>query len=159
MIVGDQKDITESYIRRHYDGSASLEPIKEIEGETVYRVINEQWQPEEKPIDSEDSDIIKKLKVKKVSETTYEIEGDLYKKNSNSYDQNIYFKISDKKTGDSIYTLGCKKIVDWTRSLESGLYGSISQEVTLPDTLKDNAEISVILEADGKWYEYSLQIY
>ena len=159
MIVGDQKDITESYIRRHYDGSASLEPIKEIDGETVYRVINEQWQPEEKPIDSEDSDIIKKLKVKKVSETTYEIEGDLYKKNSNSYDQNIYFKISDKKTGDSIYTLGCKKIVDWTRSLESGLYGSISQEVTLPDTLKDNAEISVILEADGKWYEYSLQIY
>lgn len=138
-----------SYIKRNYNKKATMDLVKVVENQTIYRLRDKKIDLDGVKIEKKDSSIISDIKIKRKGQELV-VSGYVYKKNSDSFKQRAFVKIT-RNDGTVKYqelvTMNLKKHKD----IMNGKYGEIHGYVFTKKPAK-NYTAEVILLVDDTYY-------
>lgn len=150
-----------TYIQEHYTPNATLRLIKHINGQDIYKIRTGKLTLNMNNISENLEGIKSEISAKNVlteeKEQKTSITGYIYKKGFNSFAQNIYIGVKNKKTGqEKIYS--CTQYEkSSTVNRNDGRYSWFTKKI--PDSIINNKkqnEVYVYLSADGVLYRQKL---
>lgn len=152
-----------AYIQRHYSPNAKLHVIKYVDGQSFYKIRTGQLKLNMDNVSTDlkeiNSEILtKNVALQKKKKQTW-ITGYIYKKNSNSFAQNIYLGVKNKKTGkEKIYSCTQYK-KSYKDDVNNGRYSWFSIKIAgdISQNNKQN-DVSVYLSADGVLYKQKVNL-
>lgn len=152
-----------TYIQRHYSSNAKIHVIKYINGQSFYKIRTGKLKLNMDNVSTNlkeiKSEILKKNVVSQKKEKQTWISGYIYKKNSNSFAQNIYLGVKNKKTGkEKIYS--CTQYEkSYKDNVNNGKYSWFSAKIAgdINENKQEN-EVSIYLSADGVLYKQKIDL-
>lgn len=147
-----------TYIQEHYAPNATLRLIKHVSGQDIYKIrtgkLTLNMNNVSENLEGIKSEISAKDVVTEEKEQKTSITGYIYKKGSNSFTQNIYIGVKNKKTGEEKIYSCAQYEKSSTTNRNDGRYSWFAKKI--PDSIIDNKkqnEVYVYLSADGVLYK------
>ncbi len=151
LIVNEEAEIIERYIRENYNKNAYLYLLKEIDSNKFWGVRSKGMKPEGN-VNGDLSQIEHGLRLKR-EKGKLKVSGYIYKKEANSFQQRAYLKLKNLKNGEITY----KELTfsEWEGSSDclDGKYSCVTGNYDIG--ADGQFEISVVLQTDGELYEIS----
>ena len=150
-----------NYLQENYTPRAEMYLIKNVNGQAFYKVRSRRLKLNMDNVSKNLEEIVSQISMEdivtkdKVEQTA--ISGYIYKKNSNSFAQNIYIGIKNKKTGKERF-YSCTQYEKSSKDdRDNGRYSWFSEKIY--GSIKENKKwnkISIYLSADGVLYKKKL---
>lgn len=149
------------YIRQHYKKRVHSVLLKNINGFKIYAIRSSKYK-----LDLSEHTLIpvsqnKKIKYKydtEVSGNRLVLNGYFFEKGIDSFNQTVYLKVVDKKTGEVKYYDTTKHESSKYKKRNKGQYGAFRTSVKNDKKYLKDHSFTLILESNGQYYEKSLKI-
>lgn len=164
IVVDNKAKTTLEYLRRHYDERAKAYQIKEIAGRRFYVFRTEPLVLDESGCEEMGEEAFFCTYDTAVSEDGWEIRGILYEENTNSYEQLVYLKVTDKESGETSYyncmTFAAAERTDLQNGQYGGFLGSLETKQTgmsREDIESGRYSVDLILENETGMYRRTIR--
>lgn len=156
-VAGDDAKMTEEYVAENYNKDAKMHLIKVIDEQKIWRLRSHEIVLDEDIEICEDKEEIVSTLKGLVSKGVLKLEGVAYKRETNSFRQYMYLKMHNKVTGEDRIEELVLSNNEESAQVRNGKFSFVDTEVKIDDI--DKYEISIIMDADGDWYNVPFELY
>ncbi len=142
-----------TYVQEHYDEEARLDKTKEVGYANVYRCYSGEIKL---PDFAEGSHSVECDLGYYIEDSNFMVEGYAFINNSNSYEQDCYIEIIDRKTDETHYYPALKREYRCFDDINHGKYSNVTARIELPEFSDESYGKNLILIADYKIYRIPL---
>ena len=142
-----------TYVQEHYDEEARLDKTKEVGYANVYRCYSGEIKL---PDFAEGSHSVEYDLGYYIEDSNFMVEGYAFINNSNSYEQDCYIEIIDRKTDETHYYPALKREYRCFDDINHGKYSNVTARIELPEFSDESYGKNLILIADDKIYRIPL---
>lgn len=148
-LENDAVNTFSTYVKEHYDRKAEMVKVKEIGTANIYRCLSGKLTLKDYPLGKEtvNSNVIYRFENGNVI-----VEGYGFVEDSNSYNQDFYLKIVDRKTNnEKFYTAMQTENYNFP-DIMNGRYSNINASITIPEFRDDSIDISLVIIDNNQIY-------
>ncbi len=160
-----------NYIQDLYNSTAESSLVKQFDGFSVYSILSDDFQLDTekvKDIDPGEEGVISNVALSVTIEpsksdepymVTTKVSGDIYKSDSNSFNQRVYLEICNA-SGESSYYVVTMYGSDSTNDIMNGAYGKVSgtYKTEAEEWSSEDTSYYIILECDEGMYRIPLEV-
>lgn len=143
-----------TYVTEHYDKNAEMVKVKKIGTANIYRCLSGKLTLKDYPLGEKtvNSNVTYRIEDGKII-----VEGYGFVEDSNSYNQDVYLKIVDRKTNtEKLYTAMQTENYNFTNNM-NGRYSSINASITIPQFWYGGADISLVIIDNDQIYNIPIR--
>lgn len=153
-----QMDIVLDYVRKNYCKKAEMIDVKWLEDSRIYRFYDDNFTVNDSDINEDNSNIEFSCE-SETGKTKSRIWGYIYEKGTDSFAQNVYLKVVDKKTGEAKYYMTKQRPNEELKYNDKyeGKYSSFKLAMEIPPREWKNSDKYILLENENGVHSFEIE--